>query len=190
MNLERLTFDAAANTRKRNLLKTSRFKRILNRVGPRKHFLNCFGCGDNLWWKEDVSIAFRKPEQEEFDWNGEEGFSLDHQNFYKVPHEDINFIVYKHGVVICRECFVKKSEKEFIEIFENVKKKWLKNKTNPQELERIRNYQLFLPIRTTKGTFKREMSATINASANSFLGARLLRKVFSLVPSYFTSNKF
>lgn len=186
MKLERLAFDISENFRKKKLLKSSRFNRILNRIGPRKYFLNCFGCGDSLWWKEDVSMAFRKPEQEVETY--EDGFSpQQYQNFYEVPNEDANLIVYRHGVIICNECLTKKSEAELIEIFEKVKKKWLKNKTHAEEIDRINNYRLFLPIRTTKGMFKKELSST-NPGNQSFPGFRLLKKMFSLMPSYFTSN--
>ncbi len=134
-----------------------------------------------------MSMAFKKPAPKEFDWSSEEDSTPEYENYYNVPHEDTNLIIYRHGVAICRECFVKKSEKELIEVFENAKKNWLRNKTKPEEIERINKYELFLPIRTIKGTFKKEVSARISSGEKSFLGTRLLRKVFSSMPSYFTS---
>ena len=165
-----MVIDIPSKHRKTNLLKTSSLRTLRNLLSPQKDYSNCFGCGDNFWWKQDVSIAFKKPAQKEFDWSGEEDFSPEYENYYIVPHEDTNLIVYRHGVAICRECFAKKSEKELIEVFENAKKNWLRNKTNPEEIERINKYELFLPIRTIKGTFKKEVSAKISSLNKLFKG--------------------
>lgn len=146
------------NKPKKKQLFQSRFRFIWNRIGQMKKSTGCFGCGDSLWWKENVAMAYTEHEPNEYqfgDYSPEVKEKL--QELKLTGKADVIFLGIRSGVNICRECFINKSERELIEIFETVAKpRWMKGKSLEQ-VEKIRNYNLYIPIRTTGQIFKKEM---------------------------------
>ncbi|MFQ5865745.1 MAG: hypothetical protein ACE5IW_11005 [bacterium] len=179
---KRVRISIPNQSRKHKLLKSSPLRTLWNYVGQRKKFLDCFGgCGDSYWWKEDVSIAFTKPKTGDF--FGQEKpdpFNVTNNNPFEVPDRPRIQVTVKHGMMICWECFVKKSEQELMLIFDNVKSQWMKNHSNPERIQQIRDYKLLLPIRTTTGIFKKEMTEIPKESNSSFFNRKILRTIFSL----------
>lgn len=140
--------------RKKKLLKSSSLRRLFNYIGKRKNFLDCFGgCGDSLWWKEDTSIAFTKPEPADSGMENEQHFNFRN----KCSDEPRIHVDITYGMMICFQCFVKKTEQELMLIFDNVKMQWMKNKSTQKEIQKIKGYKLLVPVRTTKRVFKKEI---------------------------------
>lgn len=139
---------------KKKQISNSRISFIWNYIGKQKNCSNCFGCSDNLWWKTNVAMAYTEHNPDEIPFGKYTSETEDKIREMKTP---VLYLGARHGVIICLECFINKSKKELIEIFETVAKPlWMKGQ-KLEQIEKIRNYSLYLPIRTTGGEFKKEM---------------------------------
>jgi len=138
MNRIRKSFDLSKAKYKNNKLYSSKYKWFWNFISKYKKILKCFGCNDSFWWKKDISVAYISNDEDEYTYKDYSPKKL-------------------RGYIICQQCFVNKSEPELSIVFETVVKPlWMKNK-NIENIERVKKYKIYIPVRTTQGLFKKEI---------------------------------